>query len=176
MVVTDISDLPSEISGVTNAELQQIQAIGATIISAAAWANMAALSTRLQNLTDAEVEQLEDIGTSDISATEWANLAAMSLRVQNLTDAEVQQLENIGAEAISATEWGYLAAMNQGVATTDSPSFAGVKVNSNGLIAGDTTTGRVMRQLSFVISDGTNADTILVKTSPSRPKWNETDW
>ena len=47
-----------------------------------------------------------------------------------LAAGEVTQLQNIGATTISATQWGYLGAMDQGVATTDSPTFAGLTLTS----------------------------------------------
>lgn len=43
--------------------------------------------------------------------------------LKNLTTAEIGELENIGSSTISATQWGYLGATDQGLATTDSPTF-----------------------------------------------------
>lgn len=48
--------------------------------------------------------------------------------LQNLTSGEVDQLENIGTNTISNTQWGYLGSMNQGVATTDTPTFTSLNV------------------------------------------------
>lgn len=54
--------------------------------------------------------------------------AQLSNNLADLTDDEVAQLENIGAETISAAQWGHLGATDQDVATTDSPTFAGMSV------------------------------------------------
>lgn len=70
--------------------------------------------------------------------------------LKNLATAEIQQLENISATTISATQWGYLGAFNQGLATTDSPTFAGLSLN--GALSA---TGRI------TTDDATNATTTL---------------
>lgn len=44
--------------------------------------------------------------------------------LNELTAVEMAQLQNIGAVTISNGQWTYLGAMNQGVATTDTVSFA----------------------------------------------------
>lgn len=43
--------------------------------------------------------------------------------LKTLTASEIGELGNIGAVTISTTQWGYLGSTDQGVATTDSPSF-----------------------------------------------------
>ena len=57
-----------------------------------------------------------------------------------LTNSEATQLRNIGTRTISNTQWGYLGAMDQDVATTDSPSFAGLSVDTNVLYVDATNT------------------------------------
>lgn len=55
--------------------------------------------------------------------------------LKNLSAAEIGELENIGATTISAAQWGYLGASNQGIATTDSPTFA--NITDSGLTASE---------------------------------------
>jgi len=50
-----------------------------------------------------------------------------------LTAAELGELQNIGATTISAGQWGYLGALDQALATTDSPTFAGLTVDTQTL-------------------------------------------
>lgn len=49
-----------------------------------------------------------------------------------LTAAELQQLQNIDSSTMTTTQWGYVGAMDQGVATSSSPQFAGVKLGGTG--------------------------------------------
>lgn len=44
--------------------------------------------------------------------------------LKNLTTGEIQQLENIGTTTITAGQWGYVGALDQGLATTDTVTFA----------------------------------------------------
>lgn len=64
-------------------------------------------------------------------AASWTDLG-------NLTAAELQQLANIDTTTISTAQWGYVGAMDQGVATTDSPTFAAATVAGR---VGDSDTG-----------------------------------
>lgn len=50
----------------------------------------------------------------------------------NLTSAEVTQLMNIDSTTISTSQWAYLGAMNQGVATSNSPSFQNIYLTAAG--------------------------------------------
>lgn len=58
-------------------------------------------------------------------ATDGSNLDNLytTIGLSALTSAEVDQLENIGSTTISSAQWGYLGASDQGIATTDSPTF-----------------------------------------------------
>lgn len=49
--------------------------------------------------------------------------------LKDLTSDEITELKNINSAAISNTEWGYLANMDQGVATTNLPTFNGLTLN-----------------------------------------------
>jgi len=48
-----------------------------------------------------------------------------------LATGEVTQLANIGATTISSGQWAYVGAMNQGVATTDTPTFGNLTIGNN---------------------------------------------
>lgn len=50
--------------------------------------------------------------------------------IDNITPAERTQLANINGTTISTTQWGYLGAMNQGVATTNTPTFTGASMSN----------------------------------------------
>lgn len=51
----------------------------------------------------------------------YANLSAIG--IWDLTSAEVNQLKNIDITTISVAQWEFLGSLNQGLATTDSPTF-----------------------------------------------------
>jgi len=151
------TDVSSEISSLEDAEVQQLQNIGATTISATQWGYLGAMSAQpaeslsdlsldseLTNLTTAEIQQLENIGTTTISAAQWGYLGAMTgqpvedlsdlsldSELTNLTTAEIQQLQNIDTTTISTTQWGYLGSLDQSLATSQTPSFAGLTSTSD---------------------------------------------
>jgi hypothetical protein len=64
------------------------------------------------------------------------DLAGFDPALKDLTEHEIQQLQNINLVTISNTQWGYLGAMDQGVATTDSPTFSGMTLNGTLLMSG----------------------------------------
>ena len=70
--------------------------------------------------------------TGDLTGT--ASFADNAGRIagQSITNAEAQQVANINSVTISNTQWGYLGSSNQGVATTDSVTFAGVSADLTG--------------------------------------------
>jgi len=55
----------------------------------------------------------------------------LSANLGDLTDSEAAQLENIGAVTISAAQWGYLGALDQALASSDSPTFAGLTLSGD---------------------------------------------
>ncbi len=128
--LTASSNVNVHTSGLTTAEIDQLENIGAITISAAQWGYLGSMSgspvitetdPKMQTLTSTEVDQLENIGSSTISASQWGYLGALSgapltsetdPKMQTLTTAEVDQLENIGATTISAAQWGYLGSMS----------------------------------------------------------------
>jgi len=50
--------------------------------------------------------------------------------LNDLTNDEVNQLKNIDTTTISTTQWGYLGAADQGTATSDNVTFAGISGSS----------------------------------------------
>jgi hypothetical protein len=82
-------------------------------------------------------------GTTDeyyhLTSSEHTAVQAMvAAAVQNLTTAEVSQLANINSVTISNTQWGYVGAMNQGVASSDSPTFNDLTVSNDFVVDTDT--------------------------------------
>ncbi len=114
--LTASSNVNVHTSDLTSAEIDQLENIGATTVSATQWGYLGAMSGApltaetdpgLQTLDSSEVDQLENIGATTISASQWTMLGDSSL-----TNTEMNQLENIGATTISAAQWGYLGAMS----------------------------------------------------------------
>lgn len=50
--------------------------------------------------------------------------------INGVTPTEMAQLANINAVTISNTQWGFLGALDQGLATTDTPTFTGLSAGS----------------------------------------------
>jgi hypothetical protein len=73
---------------------------------------------------------LTTTGTTNVTLPTTGTLLADTNGLSALTSAEVDQLENIGTSTISSAQWGYLGVMDQGVATSSSPSFAGVAIGA----------------------------------------------
>ena len=59
----------------------------------------------------------------------------------NISNAEMQQLSNIGAATISGTQWGYVGNLDQNLRITDSPSFGGLSLTGNLVLAANSITG-----------------------------------
>jgi len=76
------------------------------------------------------------IQNDSVDLTVDLELAANSIKGTSvdISNAELQQLSNIGAAAISSAEWGYVAGM-QAVGTGDSPTFAGLTLTGDFLLA-----------------------------------------
>ncbi len=55
--------------------------------------------------------------------------------INGITNTEFTQLSNIDSTTISTTQWGFLGAMDQGVATTDTPTFNGLSAGSQKITA-----------------------------------------
>ena len=61
--------------------------------------------------------------------------------LKNLTTVEVQQLQNINTITIINTQWGYLGALDQALNTSVSPTFAGMTLAGNLVLAANAITG-----------------------------------
>jgi len=71
-----------------------------------------------------------------LSAADTTVQAALETLDDILTSSELSQLQNINAVTITNTQWGYVGAMDQGVATTNSPSFSALSLGTGELTAG----------------------------------------
>jgi len=70
----------------------------------------------------------------DIESTNMPTVSGTSINanaVLDLTSDEVTQLATIGTSTISSDQWGYLGGTNQGVASTDTVTFANVTATTN---------------------------------------------
>jgi hypothetical protein len=90
--------------------------------------NLSQLNNDAGYLTSATVGNFVS-GSSDSART----------NLNSITGDELSQLLNINSVTISNTQWGYLGAQNQGVATTDSVTFAGVSAPLTGNVTGNVT-------------------------------------
>ena len=97
------------------------------------------LTTHISNADDHTQYLLAD-GTRAMAGTLDLNGNSINTGNNVIVQAELDQIAAIGAVTISATQWGYLGALNQPLASTDSPSFAGLTVNGNMSVTGKLTT------------------------------------
>jgi hypothetical protein len=102
---------PLDGASVTLAEFQQLEAIGATTVSAAQWAALGGATTAGLALWD-DVDNVAQLVTLGLSAT--ASEINTPLDGASVTLTEFQELETIGATTISANQWALLG----GVAET----------------------------------------------------------
>ena len=86
-------------------EINQLNTLAATTISANQWALLGGLSA---TLTAAEINQLNTLAATTISANQWALLGGLSA---TLTAAEINQLNTLAATTISAAQWALLGGM-----------------------------------------------------------------
>jgi len=129
------------LSALTTAEVDQLENINTTTVSATQWGYLGNLDQDLSTTSsptfagatvNGDITVSGTVDGRDISA-DGANLDSLftSIGLSALTAAEVDQLENIGSTTISATQWGYLGDLDQGVSTGDSPTFAGLYTTGN---------------------------------------------
>ncbi|MFT7432963.1 MAG: hypothetical protein ACI9TY_000585, partial [Alphaproteobacteria bacterium] len=149
-----------------------LEVSGTIIISNGGEVCNAALEGAIRYISGS-IEICDGTSWSGISAgsVDWYSITSMPTGVTDisntaLTTAELQQLQNIDATTISATQFGYLGAMDQGVATTDSVTFADVSStgtlnisgasNLNTLItSGDSTIGGTLTVVGSLNVSGT---------------------
>lgn len=94
--VLTILGLDSNLADLATAEVQQLENIGATTISAAQWGYLGACGTGggqlLAALTTGESTQLEAIGATTISANQWAWLGGYSINAMARAYGDTAQL------------------------------------------------------------------------------------
>lgn len=76
-LAVDVNGFPDELKNLLTAEIQQLENIGATTISAAQWTWLGSLAN-LVGLTEAEALQLVNINATTISAVQWGYLGAQT--------------------------------------------------------------------------------------------------
>jgi hypothetical protein len=91
------------------------------------------------------VVTLRGTSLTDGALVLWDQTSRLITTTNSLTSSELTQLRNIDATVISTAKWGFLGAMDQSVATTSTPTFAGLALD-NGTSAvvlrmGDTMAG-----------------------------------
>ena len=88
-------------------------------------------------------------GNISAGSVDWYGLTGVPTGVVNISNtaldvAELQQLQNISDTTISAAQFAYLGAMDQGVASTDSVTFADItatSINASGTVSATTFIG-----------------------------------
>jgi hypothetical protein len=149
------------LGSLTTAEVNQLRNIDTSTISAAQWGYLGATDQGLA-ITDtptfAGINTTGLIDTRDVAA-DGAMLVNLNttLGLGSLTTAEVNQLRNIDTSTISAAQWGYLGATDQGLATTDTPAFAGIITGGDvdGVDVSDleTTVGNLLTDSDLTMTD-----------------------
>jgi len=172
------------LGSLTAAEVDQLENIDTTTISAAQWGYVGALDQGLattNNVTFNAVTATTSISTDTINektldagvtvdtvlikdglvdgrdvSTDGTNLDTLytTIGLSALTAAEVDQLENIGVTTVSAAQWGYLGALDQGLATTNNVTFNTVTATTS--ISTDTLNEKTL-------DAGVTVDTVLIK-------------
>jgi hypothetical protein len=113
---------PLDGASVTLAEFQQLEAIGATTVSAAQWAGLGGATTAGLALWD-DADNVAQLVTLGLSAT--ASEINTPLDGASVTLTEFQELETIGATTISAAQWAGLGgATTAGIALWDDATAA----------------------------------------------------
>jgi len=130
---SDVDGFPDELKSLTADEINQLANIGTSTISTDQWGYLGATNQGLATTDSVTFDNISVNGTVD-----GVDVAGLKTDVdgfpdalKNLTTDEIGQLENIGSSTISATQWGYLGSLNQGLATTDSVTFAGLTTGGN---------------------------------------------
>ena len=155
------------LGALTSAEVDQLENIGTSTISATQWGYLGASDQSLATTDSATFAAATINGNITVSGTvDGRDIASDGTSLDNLTttiglsaltSAEVDQLENIGTTTVSAAQWGYLGASDQGIATTDSPTFAAGTISGNLTVDTDT-----------LFVDSTNNRVGVGTTSPSK--------
>lgn len=118
-VVIDDSD---NITGVTSLTATTL---GGTL-STAAQPNV----TSLGSLSTLDVTGNITVGGTVDGVDLAATVGAYPSNLTDLTTAEVTQLTAINGTTITSTQWGYLGATDQGLSTSDTPTFTGLDAGS----------------------------------------------
>lgn len=87
------------------------------------------------NASNIPVKDIADVFTAsnieDVLKEMYDDYNAYPDELKNLTASEINQLLNIDTTTISSAQWGYVGSLDQGLATTNSPTFAGTTLTEN---------------------------------------------
>lgn len=67
----------------------------------------------------------------DMNNGDLVNIGSNGVNINSLIQNEIDQIANINAVTISNSQWSYLGSSNQGIATSNTPSFSGLTLTSN---------------------------------------------
>lgn len=114
------------------------------------------------SILDSSDANVQDVLESfdDWAVTIQADVDGFPGGLKDLTDDEITQLKNINATTISQTQWAYLGAMNQGVASGNSPTFAGLTLAGALGLGGNDISGVGQISASHIDMGGGNIDNV----------------
>lgn len=87
----------------------------------------------------------------NMNAKDLNNIGSNNVNINSLIQAEIDQIANINAVTIINDQWGYLGASDQGIATTDSPTFDNLTISTDINI-----TGEILFPSATIHSSGTD--------------------
>jgi hypothetical protein len=149
-----VADDSGNLTGIVN--LSAVTLAGT--LSTAAQSNVTSVGTLTSlsmggNITMPALATVDGVDVSSLAPITPAIATALG----GLTTSEIQQLQNIDGTTIGTATWGYVGTMDQNVATTSTPSFAGLTstaiINANG--GASIPTGQV---LTIADAPGAGAD------------------
>ena len=114
--------LTGNLDSITPAIRNQLANIHSTTISTTQWGYLGVTDQGLATTSDVVFNTME----STAGATVGGNLTVIG-NLDSITPAMRTQLANIGGTTINTAQWGYVGSMDQAVATTDTPTFSGLK-------------------------------------------------
>jgi hypothetical protein len=113
LIVTDELDVTgATITGLTTEQITEAVNLYYTEARVSANTDVSANTTHRGRTDNPHSVTLTQLGLND--------------ELKNLTTSEIQQLQNINLITISNPQWGYLGSFDQGLSTSDAPSYTGL--------------------------------------------------
>jgi len=156
-----VSEINTPLDGasVTLAEFQQLEAVGATTISAAQW-------TGLGGATAAGIALWDDAAATDQLVTLGINATASEINTPldgaTVTLTEFQELETIGATTISANQWAALGGIAETLTSTELDYVDGTTSNIQTQLTAKPDLADVFTLADFGAGIGLAGDTALI--------------